>query len=80
VHDNNIRNSLCSYFYLKLAKRHVSLIIFYVFSFTKLENRRVEQVGRWAPMGGGRWQERGRRINMVQITYTHVYKCKNDTC
>jgi hypothetical protein len=43
--------SLCSYLYLKLAKHHVSLIMFFVFSSTKLENRRVEQVLR----GGGGW-------------------------
>jgi hypothetical protein len=30
--------------------------------------------GEW---GGG---IRGRRINMVQIMYIHVSKCKNDTC
>jgi hypothetical protein len=28
---------------------------------------------------GGGW-ERGRRMNMVQIMYTHVYKCINDIC
>jgi hypothetical protein len=36
--------SLCSYLYLKLAKHYVFLIIFYVFSSTKSENKRVEQV------------------------------------
>jgi hypothetical protein len=57
-------NSLCSSLYLKLTKCHVSHFIFYVFSSTKLENRRVEQVG-----GVG---DRGRRMNMVQ---TNVYTC-----
>jgi hypothetical protein len=42
-------NSLCRYLYLKLAKWHVSCFIFYVFSSTKLENRRAEQI----LLGGG---------------------------
>jgi hypothetical protein len=36
--------------------------IFYVFSSTKLDNRRVEQVQQgvgWAAMGGWRWQGKG---------------------
>jgi hypothetical protein len=37
-------NSLCSYLYLRLAKCHVSSFIYYVFSATKFENRRAEQV------------------------------------
>jgi hypothetical protein len=37
-------NSLCSYIYLKLANHHVFLFIFYLFSSTKSENKRVEQV------------------------------------
>jgi hypothetical protein len=60
--------------------------MFLILSSTKLENRRAEQVlpgsgrmfgtnGRW---GGGR--ERDRRMKMVQIIYTQVCKCKNDTC
>jgi hypothetical protein len=60
-----------------------SLFIFYAFS-TKLENRRAEQVlwqgveeGGTSGEGGG--GERSRRMNMVQIMYTHVYKCKNGT-
>jgi hypothetical protein len=24
--------------------------------------------------------KRGRRVNKVQIMYTHICKCKNDTC
>jgi hypothetical protein len=36
--------SLYSYLYLKLAKMLCFLIISYVFSLTKLENKRAEQV------------------------------------
>jgi hypothetical protein len=50
------RISLYSYLYLKLAC-HDFLIIFYVFSSTKSENKRVDQVlprGRgWRAWGGG---------------------------
>jgi hypothetical protein len=56
MHGNNTRKLLCSYLYLKLAKRHVSHFIFYVFSSTKSENRRAEQILRGhglAPVGGG---------------------------
>jgi hypothetical protein len=48
-------NSLYSYVYLKLAKCHVCLFIFYVFSSTKL-NRFCRGV---APIGGGRWWGKG---------------------
>jgi hypothetical protein len=41
--------SLYSYLYLKLEKNTVFLIIFYVFSSTKSENKRAEQV---LPIGG----------------------------
>jgi hypothetical protein len=44
-------NSLC--LYLKLAKHHVPLFIFYVFSSTKSENRRAEQVLWWGDGVGG---------------------------
>jgi hypothetical protein len=59
--------SLYSYPYLKPVKPYVSL---YVFSSTKSEKKRAEQVlpGGWG-MG-----------DCVQIMYTHVSKCKNDTC
>jgi hypothetical protein len=40
----------------------------------------VKGVGGLAPVGGGRWLGRGSRINMMQTVYTHVCKCKNDTC
>jgi hypothetical protein len=71
--------------YLKLAKHHVFLLIFYVFSFTKSENRRAEQVllgeGRkWHQWEGGSGRERDRRMNTTQIMCTHVCKCKNDNC
>jgi hypothetical protein len=36
--------SLYSYLYLKLAKWYIFLIIFFVFSSTKLENKRAKQV------------------------------------
>jgi hypothetical protein len=42
--------SLYSYLYLKLAKRYVCLNICYVFSSTKSENKREEQV---LPRSGG---------------------------
>jgi hypothetical protein len=58
--------------------------MFYVFSSIKSENRGAEQVlrveveiGTGGSRGGSR--VRGRRMNMVQIMYTHVYECKNDT-
>jgi hypothetical protein len=31
------------------------------------------------PVGGGGGRERYRRVNVVQIPWTHVCKCKNDT-
>jgi hypothetical protein len=48
--------SLYSYLYLKLAKNDVFLIISYVFSSTKPENKRAEQVlpGKGRVKGGGR--------------------------
>jgi hypothetical protein len=57
------KDSPCVTIFISNCKKyHVSLIIFYVFSSTKLENRKVEQVlgGRAAlvPMGGRRWQEK----------------------
>jgi hypothetical protein len=60
--------SLYSYLYLKLAKCYVFLIISCVFSSTKLENKRVEQV----------LPRIGRGVEMAQTMYTHVSKYKND--
>jgi hypothetical protein len=44
---------------------------FMCFSSTKSEDKRVEQV---LPGGEGSVGE------VVQVMYTHVSKCKNDTC
>jgi hypothetical protein len=72
---------LCGYLYLTLAK--TSCFSFYLLCFFFYKIR--EQEGRtglgegwhsWKGRGGG---ERGRRMNTVQIVYTHVRKCKNDT-
>jgi hypothetical protein len=57
--------SLDSYLYLKLAKHHVSLFIFYDFYPTKLETRWAEQV---LPNGRGssgtcvRWEVTGKAV------------------
>jgi hypothetical protein len=58
---------LYSYLFLKLAKMLAFLIISYVFSSTKSENKRAEQVLPGREAGGS-----------VQIMYTQVNKCKND--
>jgi hypothetical protein len=56
------------YSYLsQTSKNAVFLIIAYVFSSTKLENNRVEQI---LPGSGG--------VGVAQTMYTHVSKCKND--
>jgi hypothetical protein len=55
-----IGNSLCSYLYLQ-QKCH---IFFFLFSSTKSENRRGEQV---LPGLGGRGNSGRERVNMVQI-------------
>jgi hypothetical protein len=73
-------NSLCSYLYLNLAKMSSFSFIFYLF-FYKIR----EQESRSGAAGGragtsGREGKGGRRMNMLQIMYTHVCKCKNDTC
>jgi hypothetical protein len=72
-----IENSLCSY--------HKQVKLPFLFSFRKLENRRVEQI--LPGLGGvgtsGREEEvkKGyRRVNMVRILCTHLYKLKTATC
>jgi hypothetical protein len=58
--------------------------MFYVFSSTKSENRKLVQVLLWGRgsvltlVGGGGSREEGKRVNIVQIMYTHVCKYKND--
>jgi hypothetical protein len=79
-------NSLCSYLYLKLAK--MSCFSFYLLSFFLLQNLRTGGqnrfcwgVGEVGTSGNGKGKgKKGRRINTAQIIYTHVCKCKNDTC
>jgi hypothetical protein len=58
--------SLNSFLHLKLEKHYVYLIISYVFSSTKLENKRAEQVLPVAGVGG------------QGIRHTHVNNCIND--
>jgi hypothetical protein len=57
--------SLDSYLYLKLAKNTMSFFLSHVFSLTKLDNKREEQV---LPRSG--W-------GITQTMYIHVSKCKN---
>jgi lactate dehydrogenase-like 2-hydroxyacid dehydrogenase len=53
MHGNNTRKfSLCSHLYLKLAKTSCFLFNFYVFSSTKSENRKAEQVLQGSGLGG----------------------------
>jgi hypothetical protein len=61
--------SLYSYLYLKLAKTLSFFIISYVFTSTKSENKRTEQVLPRSGDGG---------VEVAQIMDTHVSKCKND--
>jgi hypothetical protein len=71
-------NCLCSYPYLKLARTGKNMMfIFYLFTSTK-SNTSCRRVGGFglAPVGRGKWWERSRQVNMAQIMYTHVYKCK----
>jgi hypothetical protein len=68
-------NFLCSY--LKQTKMS------FFFSFTKLENRRAEQVLSREVGTSGRGLEVGKgwgRMNIVQVLCTHVCEWKNDTC
>jgi hypothetical protein len=59
MHGNNTRKLPMYYLYLKLAKTPCSSM-FYVFSSTKLENRREEQFLPRAGGGGWYWWEQGR--------------------
>jgi hypothetical protein len=67
-------------FILNKQKPH----FFILFSFTKSENMRVEQVCQ--RMGLGCWYQwkvagkRNRKVNKVKILFTHVCKSKNDSC
>jgi predicted nucleotidyltransferase len=66
-------------FILNRQKCHFSL-----FSSTKLENRRVEQVLPGVGDGtSGRREVAGkryRRVNMMHILSIHICKCENDIC
>jgi hypothetical protein len=56
---------------------------FFLFSSTKSENRRAEQVLPRVGVGSSGKEEvagkGGRRVNIVQKMCTHVCKCKNET-
>jgi hypothetical protein len=56
-----------------LQNCYVFFIISYVFSSTKSENKRVEQV-----LPGSRGRGCRRSGEVAQTMYTHVSKCKND--
>jgi hypothetical protein len=69
----------CNTYMLFILKHHVSL--FLSFMFFLLQNQRTGGQNRFcgggvALVGGVRWQGKG----MVQIMYTHLCKCKNNTC
>jgi hypothetical protein len=77
-------NSLCSCLYLKLAKTPCFSFYLLGFFFYEIEEQRVEWVlprgWGWHQWEGGGVRQGGKKVNMVQIMYTHVCKCKNDTC
>jgi hypothetical protein len=60
--------------------------MFFFFSSIKLENKRVEQaLPKYGKGDDTSWRgkvvgKKGKRMNTVQIIYTHVCKCKVDTC
>jgi hypothetical protein len=56
--------SLCSYFYLKLAKNAMFLLL--------SKNRFHLEEGGWHQWEGRGGRERSRRMSMVQIIYIHV--------
>jgi hypothetical protein len=72
------------YLYLKLAKMpcfSYCLLCVFFYKIGEQEGRTGsapagDEVGDWYKWEG----EKGRRMNTVQIRYTHVSKCKNDTC
>jgi hypothetical protein len=77
--------SLYSYLYLKLAKTpcfSYYLLWFFFYKIREQEGRTGSAWGRVGvgTIGGEDGRERCRRINMVQIIYTHVYECKNCIC
>jgi hypothetical protein len=67
-------NFLYSYLYVKLGKTSCFSFHLLCFSFYK-----IGRGAGLAPVGGGGGGKRDRRMNTVQIMYTHVCKCKNDT-
>jgi hypothetical protein len=83
MHGNNTRSLPHSYLLSQTSKNSMFLFLGF-FSSTKLENRRIEQVlskrwGAWHRWEGGGGRQRGSWMNLVQIMYIHVCKCKNDT-
>jgi hypothetical protein len=78
-------NSLHSYLCFKLAKISWFSFFFYFFFFYKIGEQEGRTVlwegGGVGTCGRGEVVEKGgRRMNMMEIMCTHVYKCKNDTC
>jgi hypothetical protein len=65
-------------------KCHVFLFIFYLFSSTKSQNKRAEEVqggnGDGTVDGGEVVGKGGRKMNILQIMCIHICKYKNDTC
>jgi hypothetical protein len=87
MHGNNTRTLPVCYLYLKLAKSpcfSFYILCFFFYKIREQEGGKVSAQGRGAVVGtsgrGGDGGERGRRMNTIQIMYTHVCKCKNDTC
>jgi hypothetical protein len=79
-------NSLCSYLYLNLAKMPCFSFSLFMLFFL-LQNQRTGGQNRfcggkegWYQWEGEGGREGGKRMNTVQIIYTYVCKCKNDTC
>jgi hypothetical protein len=74
---NYHKENPCVYLYLKQAK--MSCFSFSLFSSTKSENRKAEQV---VPEGGGvcQWEGEmsGKGEHRAKKMCTHVCKCKND--